>query len=159
MILNNLMALQISQTPKVLCQLLFLLLNRHRPIGTKGKLIKTIRVNIIFCYLYSNYNLNVIKIFFFLHFLVNTNSQESSCPPKPPCSPKKRLQGSESMRELQRAYTPVCKRNGSTGDLLSQTDSLDGTFMLYTNVSYEKCSLFFFSRNHVLIVLFLNFRL
>ncbi|VVC31342.1 Hypothetical protein CINCED_3A005373 [Cinara cedri] len=55
----------------------------------------------------------------------NTNSQEFPYSPKPPCSPKKRLQASESMRELQRTYTPVCKRNGSTGDLLSQSDSLD----------------------------------
>jgi len=31
------------------------------------------------------------------------------------------------MKELQRTYhSPICKRNGSTGDLLSQTDSLDG---------------------------------
>jgi hypothetical protein len=38
----------------------------------------------------------------------------------------KRLQTSESMKELQKTYSPVSKRNGSTGDLLSQTDSLDG---------------------------------
>lgn len=31
------------------------------------------------------------------------------------------------MKELQKTYhSPICKRNGSTGDLLSQTDSLDG---------------------------------
>ncbi|XP_022169231.1 uncharacterized protein LOC111033006 isoform X2 [Myzus persicae] len=56
----------------------------------------------------------------------NTNSQESPYSPKPPRSPIKRLQTSESMKELQRSYhSPICKRNGSTGDLLSQTDSLD----------------------------------
>lgn len=38
----------------------------------------------------------------------------------------KRLQTSESMKELQRTYSPVGKRNGSTSDLLSQTNSLDG---------------------------------
>lgn len=61
-----------------------------------------------------------------LYYSANTNSQDSPCSPKPPCSPMKRLQTSESMKELQRTYSPVCKRNGSTGDLLSQTDSLDG---------------------------------
>lgn len=31
------------------------------------------------------------------------------------------------MKELQKTYhSPICERNGSTGDLLSQTDSLDG---------------------------------
>lgn len=31
------------------------------------------------------------------------------------------------MKELQRPYhSPICKRNGSTGNLLSQNDSLDG---------------------------------
>lgn len=42
----------------------------------------------------------------------------------------KRLQTSESMKELQRIYSPVCKQNMSTGDLLSQTDSLDGIYSL-----------------------------
>ncbi|XP_060853713.1 girdin [Rhopalosiphum padi] len=50
----------------------------------------------------------------------STNSQESPINP-----PMKRLQTSESMKELQKTYSPVNKRNGSTGDLLSQTDSLD----------------------------------
>ncbi|KAF0758707.1 girdin [Aphis craccivora] len=50
----------------------------------------------------------------------NTNSHES-----PISSPIKRLQTSESMKELQRTYSPVGKRNGSTSDLLSQTNSLD----------------------------------
>lgn len=53
--------------------------------------------------------------------LASTNSHES-----PISSPIKRLQTSESMKELQRTYSPVGKRNGSTGDLLSQTNSLDG---------------------------------
>lgn len=65
----------------------------------------------------------------FILFSASTNSQESPCSPKPPCSPMKRLQTSESMNELQRTYTLVCKRNGSTGDLLSQTDSLDGMYL------------------------------
>ncbi|KAL4092494.1 hypothetical protein QTP88_026995 [Uroleucon formosanum] len=60
------------------------------------------------------------------NFTASTKSQESPCFPKLPCSPKKRLQTSESMKELQKTYhSPICKRNGSTGDLLSQTDSLD----------------------------------
>lgn len=60
------------------------------------------------------------------NFTNSTNNQESPCSPKPPLSPMKRLQTSESMKELQRTYhPPICKRNGSTGDLLSQTDSLD----------------------------------
>ncbi|XP_025423972.1 uncharacterized protein LOC112693216 [Sipha flava] len=55
----------------------------------------------------------------------NQNSQESPCSPKSLCSPVKHLHTSESMKELQRTYTPINKRNGSTGNLLSQTDSLD----------------------------------
>ncbi|XP_025207208.1 uncharacterized protein LOC112603019 [Melanaphis sacchari] len=51
----------------------------------------------------------------------STNLQES-----PINSPIKRLQTSESMKELQRTNSPIInKRNVSTGDLLSQTDSLD----------------------------------
>jgi len=53
--------------------------------------------------------------------LASTNSHES-----PISSPMKRLQTSESMKELQRTYSPVGKQNGSTSDLLSQTNSLDG---------------------------------
>jgi len=47
-ILNNLIAHQISLTPKALCLLLFLLLNQRQLTGIRGKLIKTLQVNSIY---------------------------------------------------------------------------------------------------------------
>lgn len=69
----------------------------------------------------------------------------------------KRIQTSESMKELQRTYSPVCKRNGSTGDLLSQTDSLDGMhyILIYAYLFYVMYCSFLF----VLLMLLFNFRL
>jgi len=61
----------------------------------------------------------------FIYFSAKTNPQESPCSPKP-SYPIKRLQTSESMKELKRTFSPVWKQTGSTGDLFSQTDSLDG---------------------------------
>lgn len=59
-ILNNIIARQINQTPNVSCPLLFLQLNQHQPIGIKGKMIKIIVVNqhssfLILFYLFPNF--------------------------------------------------------------------------------------------------------
>lgn len=91
----------------------------------KGKIDKNYPGNcnyeyIIYICLYFFFTLG------FIYILAKTNPQESPCSPKPPYRPIKRLQISESMKELKRTLSPVCKRTGSTGDLFSQTDSLDG---------------------------------
>lgn len=45
---NNKIVLQISLTLNISCPLLFLPSNQHQPIGIKGKMIKSIAVNIIY---------------------------------------------------------------------------------------------------------------
>lgn len=71
-----------------------------------------------------------INYYIDLNFSASQNPQESPSSPKSLCSPMKRLHTSQSMKELQRTYTPITERNGSTGNLLSQTDSLDGMHLI-----------------------------
>lgn len=90
----------------------------------------------------------VINYYIDLNFSASQNSQESPCSPKSLCSPMKGLHISESMKELQRTYTPVNKRNGSMGNLLSQTDSLDGMHL----ISYDRGDRFVACKSHTALI-------
>jgi len=61
------------------------------------------------------------------------------------------------MKELQRTYySPICKRNGSTGDLLSQTDSLDGMGFIdyFIRLTNFKILYLFYEQVHIIIIFY-----